>query len=118
MIHERPLLGRAVSEAPESPASADKHASPSLTDYSSPSFSKKVTVKGLVDLPEWKGVFTESAVRALIDKSRTRQSSRGVIRGNGLIEAGAVIKVGRKILIDVNRFRAFVEGHRVRQETE
>lgn len=78
----------------------------------------KVTVKGLVQLPEWKGVFTESAVRALIDKSKTRLSSRGVVRGNGLIEAGAVIRLGRKVLIDVNKFRAWVEGHRVSQITE
>ena len=78
-------------------------------------YPQKVTVKGLVEMPEWKGVFTESAVRGLIDKSRARYSSRGVIPGNGLIEAGAVIRLGRKILIDVNKFRAWVESHRVNQ---
>ena len=118
MIHERPLPGRAVAEALKSSASADRQASASLADGSSPSFSRKVTIKGLVEMPEWKGTFTESAIRGLLDKGRTRRSSRGVIRGNGLLESGAVIRLGKKILFDTIKFRAWVESHRVNQEGE
>lgn len=42
--------------------------------------------------------FTESALRALIDKARERNSSRGVVPGNGL--APAILRIGRRVLID------------------
>lgn len=48
--------------------------------------------------------FTEFALRNLINKANTRHSTRGEIPGNGLLEAGAIIRVGRKVLIDEARF--------------
>jgi len=48
--------------------------------------------------------FTESALRNLIFKADERQSSKGVISGNGLIECGAILRVGRKVLIHEERF--------------
>lgn len=46
--------------------------------------------------------FTQSSLRALIDKARERYSSRGVVPGNGL--APAIVRVGRKVLIDEEAF--------------
>lgn len=55
--------------------------------------------------------FTEPAVRNLIWKAETRPSSRGEIKGNGLLESGAVIRIGRRILIDEQAFFAWVRGN-------
>lgn len=50
-------------------------------------------------------VWTEPAIRNLILHAEDRRNSRGeLISGNGLIEAGAVIRVGRKVLIRPSRF--------------
>jgi hypothetical protein len=54
--------------------------------------------------------FTAPAVRNLIFKAEPRKSSRGEIPGNGLIEAGAILRVGRKVLIDEDRFFAWVRS--------
>ena len=54
--------------------------------------------------------FTEPSVRNLIFKSDPRESSLGTIPGNGLIEAGAIVRIGRKVLISEKRFFAWVEG--------
>lgn len=55
-------------------------------------------------------VFTASALRNLIFKAEPRKSSLGEIPGNGLIEAGAILRVGRKVLIDEDRFFAWVRS--------
>ena len=47
--------------------------------------------------------YTESALRNLTFKAEPRQSTVGTIPGNGLIEAGAILRVGRKVLIDPPR---------------
>lgn len=54
--------------------------------------------------------FTEAALRNLIFKADPRHSTRGEIPGNGLIEAGAVIRIGRKVLLDEERFFAWVDA--------
>jgi len=46
--------------------------------------------------------FTQSSLRALIDKARDRHSSKGRVPGNGL--APAILRVGRRVLIDEERF--------------
>ena len=48
---------------------------------------------------EW---LTERAIRHLLFKAET----------NGLAKSGAIIKLGRKTLIDVSRFMAWVNEHR------
>ena len=48
--------------------------------------------------------FTQAALRNLIFKAGPRHSSKGAIPGNGLIEAGAIVRIGRKVLIDEDRF--------------
>lgn len=55
--------------------------------------------------------FTESSLRNLIFKADTRLSSRGEIKGNGLSESGAIIRIGRRILIDDVAFFAWVRGN-------
>lgn len=89
---------------------------PSARAAATPSI--KASIKTLVQMPEWKDVYTESAIRNLIDKARARRSSRGVIPGNGLIEAGALIRIGRRVVLDTDKFRAWVESHRVIQTTD
>ena len=52
--------------------------------------------------------FTQPALRNLIFKAEARQSSKGEIPGNGLAESGAIIRLGRRILIDESKFLAWV----------
>lgn len=54
--------------------------------------------------------FTEPALRNLVFKADARHSTRGEIPGNGLIEAGAIIRIGRKVLIDEERFFAWMDS--------
>jgi len=54
--------------------------------------------------------FTEPAVRNLIFKAGPRESTRGTIPGNGLLESGAIARIGRKVLIHEGRFFEWVEA--------
>lgn len=59
---------------------------------------------------EW---LTTSALRHLIFKAAPRKNSKGIpIPTNGLYECGAVIKIGRKVLLDLDRFDQWVAEHR------
>lgn len=59
---------------------------------------------------EW---ISESALRHLIFKATPRTSSKGeAIPTNGLVECGAIIRVGRKVLIDLDKFDEWVERGR------
>ena len=72
-----------------------------------------VTVKQLPKTPgyEWN---TEPATRHQVFESKSRVDSKGrVIPGNGLEEVGAIIRIGRKILIDLDRYDAWLDRHRV-----
>ena len=53
--------------------------------------------------------FTEPALRNLIFKADSRESTLGIIPGNSLIESGAIVRLGRKVLIHEERFFAWVE---------
>ena len=57
--------------------------------------------------------FTSPALRNLIFKADERQSTKGTIPGNGLIEAGAIVRVGRKVLIVESRFFDWVESQQL-----
>lgn len=52
--------------------------------------------------------FTSPALRNLIFKADSRKSSNGEIPGNGLSQAGAIIRLGRRVLLDETRFLAWV----------
>lgn len=51
--------------------------------------------------------WTEPALRNLIFHSKSRKTSRGRIPGNGL--APAIVRIGRKVLIDEERFFEWVD---------
>jgi len=54
---------------------------------------------------------TPSAIRADIFKAEDRLNSRGDhIAGNGLAAHGAVIRRGRKVLLDVHRYGNWLAG--------
>ena len=54
---------------------------------------------------------TPSAIRADIFKAEDRLNSRGDrIPGNGLAAHGAVIRRGRKVLLDVHRYGNWLAG--------
>ncbi|WP_287366323.1 hypothetical protein [Thauera sp.] len=56
-------------------------------------------------------VFTQAALRDLIFKASDRFNSRGDrIAGNGLAEAGAIIRIGRKVLFDLDAFEAWIDS--------
>lgn len=53
--------------------------------------------------------FPQPAIRAHILNSEDRQNSRGeVIRGNGLAEAGVIVRIGRRVYIDEQAFFRWV----------
>lgn len=54
---------------------------------------------------------TPPAIRAHIFKAADRFNSRGErIKGNGLAAAGAVIRRGGRVLIDLDRYSAWLAG--------
>jgi hypothetical protein len=55
--------------------------------------------------------FTQSSLRNLIFKAGARHCSKGRVEGNGLLKCGAIIRVGRRILIDEQAFFAWVRGN-------
>lgn len=70
------------------------------------------TIEKTADLYTDAGL-TPAALRALVFRADDRQNSRGdLLPGNGLGRFGAVLRVGRKVLIDLDRFAAFLESHR------
>lgn len=54
--------------------------------------------------------FTEPALRNLIFKSEPRISINGIVPGNGLIECGAIVRIGRKVLINEEKFFVWIES--------
>lgn len=57
--------------------------------------------------------FSQLSIRSLIFKAGERLGATGTIPGNGLLEAGAVVRIGRKVLIDEARFFAWVEAQQI-----
>jgi len=56
--------------------------------------------------------YSESSLRNLIYNAESRASTKGEIPGNGLIEAGALIRCGRKVLLDRAKFLTWARGAR------
>lgn len=52
--------------------------------------------------------FSQAALRNLVFKANPRKSTKGIIPGNGMLESGALIRVGRKVLINRARFLAWI----------
>lgn len=58
--------------------------------------------------------FSASALRNLIFKAYPRESTKGTIIGNGLIECGAIVRVGRKVLIVESRLFDWIESQNIK----
>lgn len=57
--------------------------------------------------------FSPAALRNLIFKMSDRRNSRGeIIKGNGLADAGAVVRIGGKVLIDLEAFSRWIDSHK------
>jgi hypothetical protein len=55
--------------------------------------------------------FTQPAMRNLIYKASSRLNADGeTVPGNGLIEAGAILRIGRKVLIHEQRFFEWLDA--------
>lgn len=67
------------------------------------------TVFTVAQFAERHPAFSQAALRNLIFKADEREGANGKISGNGLIEAGALIRIGRKVLIDEDRFFVWVD---------
>lgn len=71
---------------------------------------KLATVKTLPSCFPLLGL-TPAAIHGHIFKSQDRFDSKGrKIAGNGLASTGAIIRRGRKVLIDVDRYGAWLSG--------
>jgi hypothetical protein len=80
-----------------------------------PSAAKSArTVFTVAQFAERNPAFTESAMRNHIFKADEREGANGKIPGNGLLEAGAIIRIGRKVLIDEDRFFEWMEAQNKR----
>ena len=83
-----------------------------MTNILSSGYSERfVTVKRLAELPAYKGWLTESSVRHLIFTATRRFNSKGEeLPSNGLDKA--IIRIGRKVLIDLDEFDRWIDDHR------
>ena len=69
-----------------------------------------VTVKQLSSVPGYE-CFSESALRHLIFNAEDRKNSKGeIIPGNGL--GRAIIRLGKRVLFDLDEFDSWLDGHR------
>jgi len=50
------------------------------------------------------------AITNQVFKAKTRKSTKGDIRGNGLEEAGAIIRIAGRVLIDEERYFAWIDA--------
>ncbi len=75
-------------------------------------FQRYVTVKRIVELPPYACWLTEQSLRHLIFEASPRLDSQGhEIPSNGL--ARAIIRIGRKVIIDRVEFDSWIQRHRM-----
>ena len=53
---------------------------------------------------------TLAAITNQVFKAKTRKSTKGDIPGNGMEEAGAIVRLAGRVLIDEDRYFAWVES--------
>ena len=76
------------------------------------------TISNMVRRPEYRDAWTRSSLTHLMFQAKTRINSKGQpIPGNGLEEIGAIVRIGRKVLIDLDKFDEWVDLHRVARPT-
>lgn len=87
-------------------------AGPAAAVLPAPTFPRLATVEKTAEFFT-DAALTPAAIRALIFRADDRTNSRGdLLPGNGLGRAGAIVRIGRKVLIDLDRFAAWLELHR------
>ncbi len=74
-----------------------------------PEIPPRQTLFMVVQFAKAEPAFTAAALRNLIFKAKLRHSSKGEIPGNGLIECGALVRRGRKVMIHRERFLEWVQ---------
>ncbi len=57
--------------------------------------------------------FSEASLRNLIFKAAPRKSTQGEIPGNGLLECGALVRLGDKVLLNEVKFFSWVEAQQL-----
>lgn len=57
---------------------------------------------------------TLAAITNQVFKAKARQSTKGVIPGNGLEEAGAIVRVNGRVLIDEDAYFRWVDSQQSR----
>lgn len=83
-----------------------------MTDQNDLSSKRLATVN---QIPKIKGYewLSANAIRHIIFAGTVRHDSKGKkIPTNGLDQYGAIIRIGRKVLIDLDAFDRWVEKHR------
>ena len=53
---------------------------------------------------------TLSSVTNQVFKARPRQSTTGEIRGNGMLDFGVIVRIGRKVLIDESAYFRWLDA--------
>ena len=56
---------------------------------------------------------TLSAITNQVHRAKPRQSSLGEIPGNGLEEAGAIVRVNGRVLIDEDRYFLWIDSQQI-----
>ncbi len=80
-----------------------------ITDDVKHSGRRLTTISNMARLPGYGEAFTVPSLRHGVFQARSRTTSRGEsIPGNGLEEAGVVLRIGRKVLIDLDAFDAWL----------
>jgi hypothetical protein len=72
-----------------------------------PDLPQRQTLYTVEQFAQAEPAFTAAALRNLIFKAEPRHSSKGEICGNGLLECGAIVRRGRKVMIHRERFMAW-----------
>ena len=81
---------------------------PSVVAAAFPALPTRCNYFTVAQFAERNPAFSQAAVRNLVHKAEDRKSTRGTVHGNGLIKAGAILRIGRKVLIDEDRFFEWV----------
>lgn len=87
----------------------EQHTSNTPSIYSACPITLHPTLYTVEQFPNVEPAFTAPALRNLIFKAEKRHSSKGEIPSNGLIECGAIIRCGRKIMIHRERFLEWLQ---------
>ncbi len=60
------------------------------------------------------GFITLAAITNQVFKAKPRHSSKGVIPGNGMEEAGAIVRLAGRVLIDEDAYFSWVDSQQMR----